>query len=93
MGLDPDTILHIKPDGTLVEERQVMDDVLFLDANVLVSAAWKDLTQGCSNSGRWKMCVLVYLRITQLTETERSLLSIEEQLDRFRRYFCDSPYE
>ena len=61
-----------------------MDDVLFLDANVLVSAAWKDNTR---MQQFWALeNVVLTTSEYAIGETERSLLN-QEQLDRFR-YFA-----
>lgn len=61
-----------------------MDDVLFLDANVLVSAAWKDNTR---MQQFWALENVVLITSEYaIGETERSLIN-QEQLDRFR-YFA-----
>ena len=60
-----------------------MDDVLFLDANVLVSAAWKDNTR----MQRFWSLEDVELITSQyaIAETERSLPT-QEQMDRFHSF-------
>ena len=73
-----------------------MDDVLFLDANVLVSAAWKDNTR---MQQFWSLeDVELVTSEYAIAETERSLPN-QEQLDRFHysaarlRIIEDGTYE
>ena len=73
-----------------------MDDVLFLDANALVSAAWKDNTR---MQQFWSLeDVELVTSEYAIAETERSLPN-QEQLDRFHyfvarlRIIGDGTYE